>query len=84
MIRKIVLIGKYSGHSEYFCNGSGCDECEFRYQCFTERASTNLDIDWEDIRKRYSCSPTNALRQMTKSKIYVKGSRKYRELQLIK
>lgn len=78
MKRIIFLRNKPSGNHVYACNGSGCDLCEVRFKCFTYASSSNIEVDWNLIKT--SKSPIKLLRDATRSKIYVKGSKKFNEI----
>ena len=84
MIPRRITLNKY-GNNEYMCSGKSCDACELRFECFTESADHVISLDWEVLHQRYkSTSPSIVLKQVVSGKVFVKGSRKFKELLYIR
>jgi len=62
----------------YACDGSGCVGCPIRFKCFTSSNDENVEVDWSQIRT--SKSPTEFLEGVTGSRVYVRGSKKFRQI----
>lgn len=75
MKKIIMLLNKPSGRTLYACDGSGCSGCPIRFKCFTSSLVENVEIDWLQIKTKKS--PTRFLQNVTGSKIYVRGSKRY-------
>lgn len=66
----------------YYCTGGGCDRCELRYQCYTEREHDELAISWDSVVKRYPHNDVlQALRLITSSKVYVSSTETFKQLE---
>ncbi len=77
--RRIMLKGK-TGHNEYMCSGSSCDTCKLRFECFTEDREHILWLEWDELHAKYrGISPSRVLKDIIGSKVWVEGSRKFRE-----
>jgi len=84
MIPRRIILDKH-GNNEYMCSGRSCDTCELRFECFTESADYVMSLDWEMLHQRYkSMSPSMALKQVVGGKVFVRGSRKFKELLYIR
>ena len=63
------------------CQGTSCDRCKVRFECFTEEHTSTLRLDWDVLHARYrGLSPALVLKELVGSKVFVKGSRKYQEM----
>ena len=78
MNRFIKLLNKPSGNSMFVCDGSGCDKCGIRFKCFTASRIEIVEVDWSKIKT--SKSPSRFLASATGSKIYVKGSKRHKQI----
>ncbi len=78
MKRIIILLNKPAGRKYYACDGSGCCKCPIRFKCFTSATIENVEVDWSKIKT--TKSPTRFLESVTGSRIYVRGSKKYRKI----
>ena len=73
MMKLISTKGKY-----YICDGTYCNKCKLRFQCFSDRGK--LVIDWQELHSKYKGSPSMVLRELIGGKVFVEGSRKYKEI----
>lgn len=60
----------------FMCAGGGCNNCKLRYTCFT--ASGDIVIKIEIIKGRGTVR--EQLEQVTSSKVYSHGSKKYNKM----
>ena len=70
-----------SGNNQYMCQGTSCDRCKVRFECFTVSKSDVVTIDWDELHKQYKgCSPALSLKEVIGSRVFVHGSKKFKAL----
>lgn len=79
MKKIIILLNKPNGRTMYACDGSGCAGCPIRFKCFTSSNDENVEVDWSQINTR-GRSPTRYLQDVTGSRIYVRGSKRFQKV----
>jgi len=80
MIPRRIILQK-TGNNEYMCSGNSCGVCKLRFECFTNGLYHVFFLNWDEIHQEYRrMSPLIALKQVTGGKVFVKGSRKYKEM----
>ena len=66
----------------YACPGKTCDRCKLKFLCFSDKNSRLL-ISMDELRELITykrASPSEALKELIGGKIFVSGSRKFKEV----
>lgn len=79
MIPRRIDMTHKPGHSSYVCRGTSCQVCKLRFECYTMANEERLLLNWNTIKKP-NTSPSRVLREIVGGQVYVKGSKKHKEI----